>query len=346
MSMLGWVLPAAAVIAALMFVPDGIILDEALNGYYIGERADVPLGIQPYGLTIAAGTVCAAALFLLIFLAGKKNTQSQREYIGKAIAFPAGAVCFGFVLSRLLYCLVSIIFYCREGAGTAILRFWEGGMSMTGALLGITLSGILTLRKDEKAWEAAVPATALAIAAARLAEHFGNMGYGREVEFENLFSVTDEYCSMLNVWLIELAAVVLIAAALTAWRKMDTRCPRGMGFAGAFAAVYGTVQILMESLRMDRHMVWGFVKSQQLFSFLIAMFVLLLFSRHSFRDAAIVFGVSCALAGSVFGLEKALDRLDIADIWIYLVFGAVIAGYLVFAVYVMRKKISRRAADS
>ena len=334
-----WIGLIGAGLAAMLFIPDGIILEQMISAYYTGETVRLPLSVQPYGVTIAIGTACAAAVFLAICLVkGRRGNLPLR----RGLAFLAGAVCFGFAFSRLLYCLTSVIFYFRTAGAGAILRWWEGGMSMTGMLLGVLLSAALTIRKEEKACEAAVPALAVAIAAARLAETFGTLGRGKDVEFENLFSIPDEYGfgSVLNVWLIELIAVLLIGAAMLAWRAADRRCPRGFGFLAAFLIVYGIVQILMESLRNDRHMIWGFVKAQQLFSFLLASLLLMSFAWVRNRKAAAGL-MSAALAAAVFGLEKALDRLDIPDIWIYLVFAVVITGALWFAVYVMRKEKTR-----
>ena len=337
MTALLWIVLIAAGLAAMLFIPDGTILGQMNNAYYTGETIRLPLSVQPYGVTIAIGAACAAAVFLLIRLAkgGRGRLPLQRS-----LAFLAGAVCFGFALSRLLYCLTSLIFYFNTAGAGAILRWWEGGMSMTGMLLGVLLSAALTIRKEGNACEAAVPALMTAIAAARLAETFGTIGRGMNVEFENIFAIPEEFENVLNVWLIELIAVLLIGTAVLIWRAADRRCPRGFGFLAAFLIFYGIVQILMESLRKDQHMIWGFVKSQQLFSFFLAFLLLMSFAWIRDRKAAVT-AVFAALAAGVFGLEKALDRLNIPDGWLYLAFAALIAGALWFAVYVMRRKTNR-----
>lgn len=332
-----WSVLIAAGLAAMLFIPDGAILDRMNNAYYTGETIRLPLSVQPYGATIAIGSACAVALFLLVCLVkGRRGRLPLR----KGLAFSAGAVCFGFAFSRLLYCLTSLVFYFNTAGAGAILRWWEGGMSMTGMLLGVLLSAALTIRKEEKACEAVVPAAVIAIAAARLAETFGTIGRGMNVEFENLFAIPDEFENVLNVWLIELIAVLLIGAAALTWRASDRRCPKGFGFLAVFLIFYGIVQILMESLRKDQHMIWGFVKSQQLFSFSLAFLLLMSFAWIRKRRAAVT-AVFAALAAGVFGLEKALDRLNIPDGWLYLAFTAVIAGTLWFAVYVVRKEKAR-----
>ena len=331
-----WIVLIAAGLAAMLFIPDGLILDQVRNAYYTGNHEAFSMSVRPYGITVAAGAACAAALFLLIrFAKGERDGKAVR----RNLAFLAGAVCLGFILSRLIYCLTSIIFYCNEAGAGAILRWWEGGMSMTGVLLGVLASAAMTIRKDGRSCEALVPSLALAIAAARFAERFEDVqiGRGMDVEFENILSIPGEWGSVLNVWLIELAAAVLVCAGLLAWRAADKRCPRGFAFLAAFLVFYGIVQILMESLRKDQHMIWGFVKSQQLFSFLLAFLLLMSFAWVRKRKAATGL-TAAALAGAVFGLEKALDRLSIPDGWIYLAYTAVIAATLAYAVYVMRRR--------
>ncbi len=329
----------AAGLAAMLFVPDGIILAEMKNAYYTDTPFRIPAAVRPYGITLAAGAAIAVGLFLLVsLLRGRREGKTIRGYL----LFTAGAVCFGFLFSRLLYCLTSIIFYVSTAGAGAIFRWWEGGLSMIGAILGVLLSATLTIRKDEKACETIVPSFALMIAAARFAEHYENIriGRGMDVEFENIFSVPDEFGSVLNVWLIELAVVLVICAGLLAWRAADKRCPHGFAFLAAFLVFWGVVQVLMESLRADHHMIWGFVKSQQLFSFLLAFLILMSFAWKRKRRTAVAL-MAAGMVAAVFGLEKALDRLPIPDYWIYLVFLILVINVLHDAVCVMRRDKAR-----
>ena len=329
----GWILLFAAVLAALVLVPDGLILNAFINAYYTETTAEYTLSLQPYGSLVALGALLAAAVFCLLRL---WKEPDKSAVFSRCTAFAGCAGFFGFVFSRLLYCLVSLIFYLRQAGVTAVFRWWEGGMSMTGALLGIALGGFLTIRRDSRSWESAVPASVILIAFARLAETFGTLGRGMDVDWDGFLTIADPYGfgNVLNVWIIELAVVLVIGAALLLWKRFSPSCPRGAWFAVAALIVYCTVQILMESLRADRHMIWGFVKSQQLFSFLLAFACLLLFARRRDRITLTVVS-SLALAGAVFSLEKALDRLPVSPVWLYLVFIALLFCYLCFAVSVI-----------
>ena len=106
----------------------------------------------------------------------------------------------------------------------------------------------------------------------------------------------------------------------------------------AFLIVYGALQILMESLRADQHMIWGFVKAQQLFSFLTALGCLTAFGWRCGRRVPAVL-VSAAVAAAVFGIEKGIDRLEISSVWWYLLFVLLISGYIAFAVSVIRRGV-------
>lgn len=329
----GWFLIFAAVIAALVFVPDGSILNDVNNAYYTGTTAEVSAHPQLYGGTIAVGAVLGAVVFILLQV--WKETD-RKPVFRSCAAFIGCSGFFGFVFSRLLYCLTSLIFYLRQAGIGSMLRWWEGGMSLTGALLGIALGGFLTIRENSRAWESVVPASVILIAFARLAENFGTLGRGMDVDWDGFLTIADPYGfgNVLNVWLIELAVVLVLGASILLWKRLSRGCPRGIWFAAAFVILYGTVQILMESLRSDRHMIWGFVKSQQLFSFLLAFACLLLFAFRRGRITLTVIA-SLALAGAVFSLEKALDRLPVSPIWLYLVFIALLFCYLSFAVSVI-----------
>lgn len=333
MTAIPYLLIIAAGLAALMFVPDGMILDNAIDRYYTGEAVNMPVTLQPYGMVIAAGTLCGILVFLMIRM---QKGQYSKSALRQALSFSAGAVCLGFICSRILYCLASLLFYIQNAGAGAIFRWWEGGLSMTGALLGIMISAVITIRNDAESCQAAVPALVITIAAARIAESFGNIGFGMDVEFENWLTAADEFGNVLNVWKIETIMTLVVGAGVLVWLKKDSKCPHGIWFGAAFLVFYCSVQILMESLRADRHMIWGFVKAQQLFSFLIAFMLLLLFSRGR-KEKIITTVVSAALAGGVFGLEKALDRLNVPDYWFYLMFVALIAAYLAYAVKVMRR---------
>ena len=91
-----WIALIAAGLAAMLFIPDGAILDRMNNAYYTGGTVRLPLSVQSYGVTIAIGAACAVAVFLLACLV---KGRRERLPLRQGLAFSAGAVCFGFVFS-------------------------------------------------------------------------------------------------------------------------------------------------------------------------------------------------------------------------------------------------------
>ena len=335
------ILRALAILSALallLFVPDGKILSDVQNAYYIGEPPAYAAAVCPYGAVLALGAALALLAHALLYVRGEK--KSLRALLPEITAFSARALWLSVVLSRLIYCLVNWSFYEGPAGFAGALRWWEGGMSMTGVLLGALGAAYWTYQGKDQGYEAAALALPLMIFLARCAEHFAAIGVGLDVEFGGIFAVEGEFGSTLNISLIEALSILLIAAAMLLWKNKDRLCPRGPRYLMAMVIFYGAVQILMESLRWDRHMIWGFVKAQQLFSFLLALGCLMALAWRCGRRVAVLCA-SAALAGAVFGLEKALDRLDIPSIYIYLVFIALIAAYVGFAFAVARRNEKR-----
>ena len=318
------ILILALALAALLFVPDGKILPEVQNDYFIGETPAAALALRPYGAVLAGG-----ALLALLLLRGLGKVRS--------LSFLSGAALLGFLCSRLVYCLVNIDFYTGPASLAAVLRWWEGGMSMTGALGGIALAAFLFLRKEPRSLEALALTLPPMICVFRLGETFTSIGRGMDVEFGGIFTIPDMFGNVLNVWLLEALSALLIWGLLLLWRRKDTLCPRGGRLLAAFFVLWGVVQILMESLRYDQHMIWSFVKAQMLFSFLGAAGCLFFVGRPVRRGPAALVA-SVLLAAGVFGLEKALDRLAIPDYLLYLAFLLLIGLYLFFAFTVFRRR--------
>lgn len=317
-------------------VPTGKILPLVQNAYYIGEEPGAPLSFQAYGGMAAAGLALFGAI---VSLRAAKKSRDKGKAMAKGLRYFVLAGCLGFVCARLLYCLVCIDFYTGIAPLNAVLKWWEGGMSMTGALVGAAAAALIVWKDEPAGYEGAALGLPVFVLPARLGEKHAGTGYGMDVEFEGLFALPGAFGGVLNVWIMEAAAAALILLALLLWRK-DRLCPRGKRYLMAFFICYGAVQILMESLRADRHMIWGFVKAQQLFSFLLAGGCLAAFAWRCGRRIAAL-AASVLLAAGVFGLEKALDRLSIPALWLYLAFAALILGYLAFCAKVIRRDEKR-----
>ena len=102
------------------------------------------------------------------------------------------------------------------------------------------------------------------------------------------------------------------------------------------AFLFGSLMILLESLRRDGHMMWGFVHAEQVLALAVALPALLFFTVK-IKKAWLSLGATALMAGAVTALEFALDRSPISDWLLYGVFALVMAGYIALGLYWARK---------
>ncbi|NLX82303.1 MAG: hypothetical protein GXZ04_00575 [Clostridiales bacterium] len=314
-----------------LFVSDGQIKPDAQNAYYIGEQhPGYTWGFQRYGCLLALSVLLALAAAYLAL--GKGRSQGL-------LILPLLTLFLGLLFSRGLYYLSMLGFYMGKADVWAIFRLHEGGLSMSGALLGALMGLMLVYqkRKDTRLLHAAAVALAVFVLLARLAEHAAGTGYGFDVEFSGWFAILDLYGNLLRVWLIEALCALVILVYLLMRNK---KCPQAQDTqVTVFFFLYGTTQVLMESLRTDRHMIWGFVKVQQIIAMLFAAGSLTLLVKRSGKPKRMLaaLAVSSLVAALAFGLEKALDRLDVATALLYGLYTVLLAQYMAFAAWLVHK---------
>ena len=146
----------------------------------------------------------------------------------------------------------------------------------------------------------------------------------------------DEYGAVHNVWLIEAICALAIFIALAALIRFTQARP-GDCFA-VFILLYGASQVLLESLRADRHMILGFVKVQQVFAMLMTAGGFVFFAQRIYKTTLAVC-LSVLTAGIVFLLEKALDRLDISALILYTGYIILLVAYMAGGLMMLRCKI-------
>ncbi len=308
------------------------------------QPAETETGLfRPYGWMLGVSALLGSALFTACL-------SRKKRYAAPFAA--AACMLAGLVFSRLVFWLANIEVYLGQSADfPSILRVPEGGLSMSGALLGAGLGCLLAarlLRDPDLSFpvlaDAAAPGLALFIACERCHEWvLLEQNYGRDVSFLNLFSVQGPYSPVLATGRISsLAALALLAVLLMARRR------RPGERALLFLFLYGTAQILLESLRQDHHMQWNFVYAQQVFAAVAAAAALIAACpRRWVRSLA----VSLLTAGCATFLEFALDgrirppfafmAANVRLYW-YLLFILVLAGYLVYGLrlFAARRKES------
>ena len=265
-----------------------------------------------YGLFIAMGA--AAWIILAAWLGKKKKLPDGTVLLTGVLAVPLGLL-----FARLVYCLVSLGYFQETiGQPIAMLYFWDGGFSMVGALLGIGLAALLaaSIKKARpgELMDVLAVSAGLFIAIERLGETYTILGRGRSVGIEALrenafFGIRDAWSDdvFYAVFRYEaLAALLILIVMLCLFFGKKTRQTAKPGdLALVFGTLYGSVQVVMESLRDDGHLLWGFVRFSQITSILLPVAAVVVFSvRLIKRDGfnwqpivAWVAGIACIVVG-------------------------------------------------
>ena len=302
--------------AELMRLLTGLTADTKL------EPVRTPLRFSWFGTTLAIGA--AAAIALLLWLGRKRPDLQPALCWTAALAAP-----FGLIGARSVYCLVNINYYLNAiSTPEAMLCIHEGGLSLCGALAGVTLAGVIAAKLARTpvgmTLYAALPAMYTLTAAAAFACIVGQAGYGPEMA-EGFFTAEISGVPRLHTaWLrMILPAVVMLLAAP---RIRKTSLSAGCRFA-VYAFLYGSVMILLESLRKDGHMVWGFVHAEMIFDLIFAL-PALLYLAGTKKRVVLSLLATAVLAGAVVALEFALDRSNIGDGLLYAVYALLLGGYI------------------
>lgn len=270
--------------------------------------------LTPYGLT------AAGAMLLLLLLTGLSCRRKGIPY-RTFITFGALSLLLAFLLSRLTFALSNIPLYVNTLSNPLLmLHFWDGGASLLGALLGVLLAGWLTgrIRRESvgRLMDAIAFGAPLAIAVERIGEGCFDeiMGMGKGIETEWLAFLGNLTGGNHPVFLYEAAAmVVLFVVVLLAKRKKH---PEGDTMA-LFLLLYGCVQVVLESLRNDSHMLLiHFVRVNQVGALVLAVAVIIRWSVTAVRGktctgkkAGLLWALIIISIGLGIGMEFAVDRL-------------------------------------
>ena len=226
-----------------------------------------------FGLPVtlyAALLVCAfaAGLFLLHMNQRKAGLAADTAEIFALLARPLGLVG-----ARVFYVLARLPLYMEIGLGN-VLRLWDGGFALWGAVGGAVVAAILTAKITKqsavKLLDALAAPAALTIAIARFAEFASGEGIGLEVESELMqFFPLAVFDAEWEVWFYAIfmaeGIAALIICALLQWKAFPCTGDK----AKLFFVLYCSVQILLESLRRDQFLRWLFVRVSQLTAVLV-----------------------------------------------------------------------------
>ncbi len=171
------------------------------------------------------------------------------------------------------------------------LRFFDGGYALSGAVAGLILAAGLTEKWRKLPRGVLLDAVGLGmlpgIAVERLGEAGTGMGLGRAIYTPWLaklpfFAATDETGEIVHaVYRYEaLAAALIFAGVMIYLIFRGKEALRGGDVLLMVLTLLGCVQVLLESLRNDGHMVVHFVRINQVLAMALPVIALAIWSRR------------------------------------------------------------------
>lgn len=238
--------------------------------------------VMDYGLHVAFA-MAAGLIGCWIFGACAKRPPVWSQVLHLAVlAIPLCWLC-----ARLVFVLGNCTYYLTTLSNPGLaLRFWDGGYAMTGGVMGF----LLAARLAEK-WEHLPAGTLsdsgafgipLALIVLRAAEGRSRLGLGRSINYEWLMflGVDDGFGNLVHpVYRYEAAAAVLVLVIMGLWLFLHPKARSGDACLVSLGLM-GALQVLLESLRNDGHLVVHFVRIQQVLSLVALVVVFGIFSAR------------------------------------------------------------------
>lgn len=243
-----------------------------------------------YGLVISLST---AALLILMGIIGYRRGFPT----GTVRVFGLLAIPLALVFARLVFCLFNVSLFTETYENPwLMLRFFDGGLSMVGALLGLILAAFSTSRLMKIRFASLMDALTLPLGlwlcALRAAEGFTDLGVGKVVEASSITKaapwlflsetagIATEY--RLAVYRYEAVAALLLLLFMVILtlrlRRMKDVPPGDASL--LFFALYGASQMLLESMRDDGHLLITFLRVSQVAAALMPIWATAVFTRR------------------------------------------------------------------
>ena len=327
-----------------------------------------------YGLCTAGAALLALGLM--------QCTRKKHGLSNEAVSwFAVLCVPLAVLFARLGYFLVRLNYFIEKGLLT-FFRFDQGGYILYGTVLGVFLAALLTARITRTPLRSILDGAAgpgmLAVVCCRMAESLVRLGYGMSIvewfgdpillEFDPTARTPSSFpwadpsplftfpiaCTpkgsdwYFSVFFLEALAALAIALIVLLMKRRQAG-----GHATLAILLYAGCQILLESMREDAVLTWGFVKVSQLFSAIVIAAVLLICcirfprGRRKPLRIAVAWVLFLLLLGVVIAMEFALDEKIAFLSWMhmdlcYLVIGAAGLG-IIFTVWPLWRKAFPRA---
>lgn len=281
--------------------------------------------ITVYGL----GVAIAATLYTLVML---KTVHGKADGIVLSLATLIPALIF----ARIFYCLARYDFVFVEMDALFILRTWEGGFLLWGAIAGVALGTYgyarIAKRSAAKLFDGVAIPSLVAICVLRGFEFFTYEGRGTILDEGSLWSFFPIACmNEYDEWQLAIFVWEAVAALIIAVVVMKHK---GRNGSKALLAVmlFAASQAVFESLRMDSCPRIGFVRVSQVLSG-IALVASTIGYNWSLRGkrAALWRGGGAVLCCVLIGiLEWALDKTPLSLSLCYIMMCVVLIATLLY----------------
>lgn len=275
------------------------------------------LPVTAYALCVTAAVAAGLALFFCI--AKKRRIDTDAVWRTALLALPLGLLG-----ARLFYCVARVGLYMEIGLD-AVLRLWEGGYGLWGAVGGVALAAVIAGRskgvRPDALLDALAAPGALTIALCRFGEYFSGEGRGPYVESEFFqrfpFAVFDGYYEEWNWAVFILEGIVALVILFVLMKKQR---PSGHAWR-LFLLLYSACQITLEAMRWDSYLRWLFVRVSQLTAAIVIV-VMMLFAcvrwlcrRENRRMTGKALLLRWAAVACCIGLIIALEFAADGKIW-------------------------------
>lgn len=226
------------------------------------------------------GLGMAGAMLLMLAVMGGWCHARKLGY-GVFVRFAALAVPLTLLCSRALFVLADCTYYLTTLSNPALaLRFWDGGYSLVGAVLGFMLAAWLsekaTRLPGKPLLDGAALALPLGIFVERLCEPGTDMGMGKAIATPAFMflgaedPLTGEWVHPVFYYEAAVAGILFVVLLICAVRRKKT----AGSLLGIFTVLFAATQIFFECMRNDNHMVVHFVPVQQVAELLMLLTVL------------------------------------------------------------------------
>ncbi len=298
-----------------------------------------------YGLCAGLSVLCylAAAIWL------HRKTQFSADTV---LTYGILGIPLGLVFARIFFSAANYTYFLQTLEQPAkMLYVWDGGLSMSGMLLGLVLAALLTARLKKLIFSSFLDAMVLPLGVLlfglRLAEGLTEgFGVGRSIQSGTLtqilpfFFINEAFGTLelhrIAVFRLEAVFALILLGLMFLLKSRKGRRPGDLSL--LFFALYGAGQVLFESMRSDGHMVIIFIRVQQVLGLLAVLVALGVFchrygTRHGARDAVTAAWTLLPIMAVIlwmmlFPINHVLDLTD--HIWLGIGILAAMGVYLGF----------------